>query len=110
MSHLRTHPCAPAETCWTLPLQLTCWCDRYWGPVERCRLPGARQTRLPFVCPMDHILEPFHFANNPGPAGPPIRFREYSFLENDRTPKALKVRPGWGVTGVQWEGHPCFVG
>lgn len=37
-------------------LQLISWCDRYWGPVEFCQLPGAFKLRLPFVAPMDHWL------------------------------------------------------
>jgi hypothetical protein len=27
-----------------------------WAPLEDCRLPGADQERLPFVCPMDYVL------------------------------------------------------
>eukprot|EP00192_Tetraselmis_astigmatica_P008881 CAMPEP_0117652350 /NCGR_PEP_ID=MMETSP0804-20121206/2579_1 /TAXON_ID=1074897 /ORGANISM="Tetraselmis astigmatica, Strain CCMP880" /LENGTH=607 /DNA_ID=CAMNT_0005458389 /DNA_START=187 /DNA_END=2010 /DNA_ORIENTATION=+ len=61
--------------------RLLCFCDRYWGPVEDCRVPGAFATRLPFTCPMDHILEPFHMDDDPSKFGTPIRFREYSFLE-----------------------------
>lgn len=38
------------------PVQLLSWCDRYWGPLEFCQVPGAFLTRLPFVAPMDHIL------------------------------------------------------
>lgn len=37
-------------------MQLISWCDRYWGPVEFCQLPGAFKLRLPFVAPMDHWL------------------------------------------------------
>lgn len=36
--------------------KLVSWCDRYWGPVEFCQLPGAFKMRLPFVAPMDHVL------------------------------------------------------
>ena len=38
--------------------KLACYCDRYWAPLEDCRLPGAIQQRLPFLCPMDHVLDP----------------------------------------------------
>lgn len=70
--------------------KLMCYCDRYWGPVHECRVPGAVQTRLPFVCPLDHILEPFHFDDDRDKFGPPIRFREHSFLDNSNTPDDIK--------------------
>ena len=35
---------------WSLKDALPCR-----GPVEHCRLPGAAKTRLPFVCPLDHV-------------------------------------------------------
>lgn len=38
------------------------------------------------LCP----AEPFNFEDNPDQT-PPIRFREYSFLANERTPKSLKA-------------------
>jgi hypothetical protein len=69
--------------------RLISWCDRYWGPVEFCQLPGAFKLRLPFVAPMDHWLEPYHFTDMADRL-PAIPFREYSFLANERTPKALK--------------------
>lgn len=85
--------------------KLLSWCDRYWGPLEFCQVPGAFLTRLPFVAPMDHILEPGGFGSGAkdGPQnGPVIRYREYSFLMNERTPKSLKesklvVRPSSAV-------------
>ena len=70
--------------------KLMCYCDRYWGPLQRCRLPGATRLVLPFVCPLDHIFEPFHFDDKPEQFGPPIAYREHSFFENDRTPSAIK--------------------
>lgn len=48
--------------------------------------------RLPFVCPMDHILVPEHFSDTPSLLHPPIGFREYSFLENPRTPASVRDR------------------
>lgn len=70
--------------------KLLCYCDRYWGPLHRCRLPGARKLQLPFICPLDHIFEPFHFDDNPTSFGPPFAYREHSFLENERTPPEVK--------------------
>jgi hypothetical protein len=93
-----------------------CFADRYWGPLEKGRIPGARATRLPFVCPMDHVLVPGHFADNPGPHSPALRYREHSFLDNERTPAEVKeggVRlqadpQATGVT-VKKEGHVRLV-
>jgi hypothetical protein len=42
------------------------------------------RLRLPFVCPLDHIFEPFHFDDDEHKFGPAIRYREHSFLENER--------------------------
>ena len=89
--HLSPSSVSPSHPA-SLSPQLLCFCDRYWGPVEACRIPGATSTRLPFVCPMDHILEPFNFDDKPGDLGPALAFREYSFLSNERTPAAVLVR------------------
>lgn len=70
--------------------KLMCYCDRYWGPVDACRIPGAPQTRLPFVCPLDHVLEPFHMDDDPDKFGPPIRFREHSFLDSKQVPDSIR--------------------
>lgn len=70
--------------------KLLCYCDRYWGPVERCRLPGATRMQLPFICPLDHIFEPFHFDDHPDRFGPAFAYREHSFFDNERTPSAVK--------------------
>eukprot|EP00887_Chlorella_sp_A99_P003129 scaffold9.g3129.t1 len=68
--------------------KLLCLCDRYWGPVEYCQVPGAFKLRLPYTCPLDHVLEPYNF-DDPKVAAPPIHFREYSFLENPQTPRSI---------------------
>lgn len=72
--------------------KLLAWCDRYWGPLEFCQVPGAFKTRLPFVAPMDHMMEPANFGGREKDGeenGHIIRFREYSFLQNERSPKSL---------------------
>ncbi len=61
------------------------------SPLERCRAPGASRTQLPFVCPLDQILRPSHFGDDPQLYGPPIAFREHSFWDNPDTPAELKV-------------------
>ncbi|PSC68170.1 glycosyltransferase family 77 [Micractinium conductrix] len=73
--------------------KLLSWCDRYWGPLEYCQIPGAFRTRLPFIAPMDHLIEPANLGegkHNKPEHGPIITFREYSFLENERTLGSLK--------------------
>eukprot|EP00897_Mesotaenium_endlicherianum_P010583 jgi/Mesen1/9553/ME000640S08909 len=56
------------------------WCrfDRIWYPHPGI-LPGT-DMKQPFLCPADHVFEEF---------GPHIPFREYSFLDNPRTPEAV---------------------
>jgi len=90
--------------------KLTCFCDRYWAPVEQCRVPGALHTPLPFVCPLDHVLVPMHFTDNASPYNPPIEFREYSFLSNPRTPArlvdaAVRVEVAESVAEIKKGGH-----
>ena len=48
---------------------------------------------LPLAAPCNPA-EPFNFndVDKNGDMGPPIQFREYSFLANERTPKSLKAR------------------
>uniref|UniRef100_A0A061QQR3 Glycosyltransferase n=1 Tax=Tetraselmis sp. GSL018 TaxID=582737 RepID=A0A061QQR3_9CHLO len=77
--------------------RLICFCDRYWAPVEGCRIPGAFATALPFTCPLDHILEPFHMDDDPLLFGTPLRFREYSFLE--RKPPSMAYQEATLVFG-----------
>ncbi|CAL4943035.1 unnamed protein product [Urochloa decumbens] len=68
------------------------WCrlDRMWFGH-----PGVMEgtlTRQPFLCPMDHVFE-VHVMLKDLPKeefGPPIDFREYSFLDNPSLPKEVK--------------------
>eukprot|EP00955_Chlamydomonas_euryale_P001806 20198-Chlamydomonas_euryale.AAC.5 len=50
--------------------RIACYCDRYWMPLDDCRLPGATQQRLPFVCPMDYVLDPISLTVVDGADGP----------------------------------------
>ncbi|KAG8467383.1 hypothetical protein KFE25_000699 [Diacronema lutheri] len=35
-----------------------CYCDRYFYRLEKCMIPGGHHaTRLPFVCPFDHVFD-----------------------------------------------------
>lgn len=49
--------------------RLACYCDRYWTPLDNCSLPGAKQQRLPFQCPMDYVLDPIFLTVRPGKGG-----------------------------------------
>lgn len=65
--------------------------DACRAPLDRCRAPGGGRLELPFVCPMDHIFQPAHFADEPALHGPPLFVREHSFLENQAVPRSVFV-------------------
>lgn len=56
-------------------------------------LPIPLPTPLP-RSPTDYLLQPQNFGDAPELFGPPLDFREPSFLDNPRTPQAVKVRRG----------------
>ncbi|GFR44270.1 hypothetical protein Agub_g5475 [Astrephomene gubernaculifera] len=64
------------------------WCglDRWWAP-HAGRIPGAKFD-LPFVCPLDHVLDLENGIFNRDFAedhfGPATEIREYSFFNNSR--------------------------
>lgn len=33
-----------------------CYCDRSWSPLKRCRLQEVPGMKMPFECPLDHII------------------------------------------------------
>jgi len=70
--------------------QLWCGFDRWWAP-HKGRIPGSDMT-LPFKCPMDHVFEVETWLRDRDQAhfGPRVDFRESSFLDNPRTPTAVK--------------------
>jgi hypothetical protein len=36
-----------------------CYCDKFWHRLDQCAIPSAASAQpLPFVCPMDHVLDP----------------------------------------------------
>ncbi|KAL6754384.1 nucleotide-diphospho-sugar transferase-domain-containing protein [Haematococcus lacustris] len=69
--------------------RIACYCDRYWGPLEDCRLPGAAQERLPFVCPMDYVLDPIGMTD--AASSLLVSWREHAFLDNPRCPQAVRT-------------------
>ena len=41
---------------------LWCYCDKYWHRLDQCAVPMASSSQpLPFVCPMDHVVDPAHW-------------------------------------------------
>lgn len=72
--------------------QLLAWCDRYWGPLEYCQVPGAFRTRLPFVAPMDHII-----GGRPAGRGPVV---PSGWRGVDHTTRGQYLRVGGCVGGM----------
>ena len=46
---------------------------------------------LPFVCPLDHVLQVAHLDDDEAKFGRRILFREHSFLDNPATPARYKA-------------------
>jgi len=62
--------------------RLLCYCDYMWKEMKSCRVGGAESMRLPFDCPMDHVLDtPLFFENSLG-----VPIREPDFLTHSRVP------------------------
>jgi hypothetical protein len=62
--------------------RMLCYCDFMWKEMKACRVGGAESMRLPFDCPMDHVLDtPRWFENDLG-----VGVRESSFLSSPRVP------------------------
>ena len=41
---------------------LWCYCDKFWHRLSQCAIPSATSSQpLPFVCPLDHVLDPTWF-------------------------------------------------
>ncbi len=54
------------------------------------------QERLPFVCPLDHVVEPSYFDD--GISEVKIAYKESSFLDNPRVLMQLNASTGGMVT------------
>ncbi|KAI8466915.1 MAG: hypothetical protein J3K34DRAFT_482887 [Monoraphidium minutum] len=79
-----------------------CFCDKHWLGVERCRLPGADMVqyaharagrecgreRLPFPCPLDHVMAPERFDDAGSDLA--ITMREAGAITNPRAPPELR--------------------
>jgi len=64
--------------------QLWCGCDKFWYFMTKCRVSNSEGFQLPFVCPLDHVLNPQHFDE----LGI-VDFRESSFLIDPRVPGSV---------------------
>ena len=76
-------------------MQIQCFCEKIWHAVVHCRMPDSQDAQFPFTCPLDYVFNPGTFeseGNVPGEHGTKLPVREFSFLDNPRTPKSVKVR------------------
>ena len=63
---------------------LDCFCDRYWGFTQNCRMPTAPpDMRLPFRCSQDALFE-IKFWNDKQ-----VAFREAGFLDHPAVPRDI---------------------
>merc|ERR1719261_1420822 len=66
--------------------RMLCYCDFMWKEMRNCRVGGAETMRLPFDCPMDHVLDtPKFFENTLG-----VEVREPNFLTSPKIHPNLK--------------------
>ncbi|GFR46128.1 hypothetical protein Agub_g7646 [Astrephomene gubernaculifera] len=74
--------------------RLRCYCFKNWFMSEQCRIPGDKVTKFPLDCALDQVFRPKVLYNYP-----PLQtrnglqnftFREYSLLDNPRTPPAVR--------------------
>jgi hypothetical protein len=77
--------------------QFTCYCDELWywslevNPAYKCRYVGARNQTLPFQCPHDMVVNLLQLDDAPAKFGAAVKYRESTFMDNPRTPQAIKV-------------------
>ncbi len=77
--------------------QFTCYCDELWywslevNPGYKCRYVGARNQTLPFECPHDMVVNLLQLDDDPAKFGAAVKYRESTFVDNPRTPQAIKV-------------------
>jgi hypothetical protein len=65
--------------------RMLCYCDYMWKEMKHCRVGGAESMKLPFDCPMDHVLDtPKWFETHAKALG--VGVREPAFLSNPRVP------------------------
>jgi len=88
--------------------RMLCYCDFMWKEMRNCRVGGAETMRLPFDCPMDHVLDtPKFFENNLG-----VEVRESAFLSSPKVPAnvsgsiaKVELKPNAALTDVQIREH-----
>ncbi|EFJ47189.1 hypothetical protein VOLCADRAFT_92385 [Volvox carteri f. nagariensis] len=74
--------------------KMKCFCIQNWFENPQCRLPGEPHTRFPLApaCPADYVFNMDALASF-NVSGRRVEFREFSFLDNERTHAEVKERP-----------------
>ncbi|KXZ54677.1 hypothetical protein GPECTOR_4g743 [Gonium pectorale] len=74
--------------------KMKCYCIQNWFENPQCRLPGEPHTRFPLspACPADFIFN-MDDLSRLTVHGRRLGWREFSFLDNERTPEEVKNRP-----------------
>ncbi|PSC76256.1 glycosyltransferase family 77 isoform A [Micractinium conductrix] len=70
--------------------KFVCYCEKIWYSVVRCRTAEAQNMTLPVPCPQDYLFVPGNYADEPQQFGTALDLRESFFLDNERTPAAVK--------------------
>lgn len=65
--------------------RLVCGYDRYWAGMPEGKIPGSALSLPIEACPMDHLFELERWPQ------PEAAFREWSLLDNERTPESVKA-------------------
>ena len=76
--------------------RMLCYCDFMWKEMKACRVGGAETMRLPFDCPMDHVLDTPKWFELIGRLGGPT-VREPAFLQSPRVPANVSGSIAKGV-------------
>ncbi len=96
---------------------MLCYCDFMWKEMRNCRVGGAESMRLPFECPMDHVLNTPAWFSKGVPGGAPgaslettsigVAIREPNFLQSPKLPKSVSSNvtkvslPGFGALSAK---------
>uniref|UniRef100_A0A7S0S184 Glycosyltransferase n=1 Tax=Chlamydomonas leiostraca TaxID=1034604 RepID=A0A7S0S184_9CHLO len=92
--------------------RMSCFCSRNWFKMFACRVQDERHTQFPYTCTMQDVLRTrlvYQGLTLPLPQGNAsrtIHVREYSFLENPRTPDDTKRSRLVVMLGAGPRAHP----
>ena len=71
--------------------RMLCYCDFMWKEMKACRVGGAETMRLPFDCPMDHVLDTPRWFEDIARLG--VSVREANFLSHPNVPSNVSKSP-----------------